>query len=294
MNTAPPPVAAGAGASLLDEGAPADAAPEKKSRKRAPKDPNALPAVKPPTDVQIAKAVATVDAARLDADRWKASVLIQQAFDEEDVEVELSCANADGEQTVARVGIAEAFQGNRDAALKAALRPLVLGVAAIEDPMTLAAVGVQVAAACGNALEEARAWDQQAEREARLYEARATRAKKRAARVRTLLEGLVMEYCAVAPKDAGFQRWSFPTTTIVVAEKTSKTGRLEVVDDDRAAAALRKAVGPMDAASAIRVEQKVYLKEAQELLTGAKVDLSRVDGFKYTPPGVVSRRVEER
>lgn len=290
MSAAPPPVADGAGASLLDEGAP-----EKKRRLRTPKDPNALPSVKPPTDVQVAKAVATVDAARLDADRQKAAALIRQAFDEEDVEVELSCANTeDGEAKVARVGIAEAFQGNRDTALRAALRPLVLGVAALEDPVTLAAVGVQVAAACGNALEEARAWDQQAEREARLYEARAGRAKKRAARVRTLLEGLVMEYCAVAPKDPGLSRWSFPTTTIVVAEKTSKTGRLEVVDDDRAAAALRKAVGPMDAAGAIKVEQKVYLKEAQELLVSAKVDLSRVDGFKYTPPGVVSRRVEER
>jgi hypothetical protein len=143
------------------------------------------------------------------------------------------------------------------------------------------------AATAGCALEELVFWEREAERVSRLYEAMKDRAAKKHARAERVLWPLILEYCKKTPREGKAKSWKFPTTRHLVQEREDHEGRLEVKDVARAVNALDKILGQEQARKleTYKVETRVLVSCALPALRTAKVDLSKVDGFAWTPPG---------
>lgn len=272
------------GASLLDgEGGPilpatSEPAPQKgRGKKKAvqkdgPPSPETrtLPAPEAgPTKAEAARADGQTAAARATLNRELIGQILREMFHEEDA-LAASIDEVPVEEKARLLSVFEAEMAARERMTLARIQPIDFD-----------------AATAGCALEELVFWEREAERVGRLYEAMLARAKKKHERVERVLWPLILEYCKKTPREGKAKSWKFPTTRHLVQEREDHEGHLEVKDVARAVNALDKILGQEQARKleTYKVETRVLVSCALPALRTAKVDLSKVDGFAWTPPG---------
>lgn len=256
----------------------------KKAKEKPPEAPpittgtTVLPAPKPPTDVEVAKASAAVEAAVALGGREKITAEIIAVFDAEDLALADLERLGDPESAEARAALVEALRKHEQMVLE-------------HDGLVAERLkeALKNAATIGHAIEEIKHWQAEAARVNRLYEALKEKSAKKADRVEKWLMPFVVQHCDATRPDKGSATWTFPTTQWTVVRSMDHTGVLAVTNHDAAAEALKQHCGPA-ASKAIEVKTTVYIREARKLLEGVRVgdkplDLSTVRGFQYTPPG---------
>lgn len=277
------------GASLLGDAAPAP--PAKKPRERKPKaaketaaapapGDRVLPAPKGPTEVEVAKAAGAVEAAQTLGGRERISHEIRSCYEAEEQALAAIPGEpgTDVEERALHDALAshEALLAEHERAVSERLRPFLIDAASI-----------------GHALDEIKFWEAEAARINRLYEAHRDRARQRAERAERMLWPWVKAYCTTTARAEGKKSWTFPTTLWTVVDVEDHAGSLKIEDHQKAALALQKLVGPEVASKAIKVEWMVYVKESLSIMRGAKIEPSKVSGFKWTPPGGTSLSIRK-
>lgn len=222
------------------------------------------PPPKPPTEVELVKAGAEVDAARLQAPalRFAAMLLdIEAAWEENLASSEAPPADALATEACRTVALEQG--------IAAAVREC------FPDELDASAVG--------HLLQAVLDQQDEAERVRRLYEALRERADRRAAQVEKGLLPLVLAWCESRPPTKG-SSWKFPTTAASIVSKNYKDGKLEIAHPGKALESIKKALGSA-AYDVLRVETTVLVGAAREALVAAKVDPATLQGVRWTPPG---------
>lgn len=222
------------------------------------------PPPKPPTEAEVIKAGAEVDAARMASPKLRFEAMLADL----EAAIEERVAEHAGSPTEATQREATEAALDEQCVLEAAEKCFL-------EHESAEMIGHALQAVVDAEDEEARV--------RRLAAAMIARAERRASRVSRALLPIVHSWCDQHPPSKG-KTWRFGASTECKIVSKKHDGKLEVVNPDRAAESVRAALGAA-AYDVLRVSTTVLVGEARKALAAAKVDPATLAGCRWIAPG---------